>query len=313
MTKPRHIVPGALVMVTTRCVQRFFKLAPSKEVNELFEYLLAYTSAKYNVGVIAAVAMSNHAHMVAVDHDGRLPDMLQEMNMILARGMNHFRGEHGTFFDRNNVDIKSLEDDGALFVALGYLAANPVAAGCVERGADWVGVHSCPKDMGAPGREVKRPEWLFLNKSGVYVGELPETAILRYELPPGYAPEDRGQAVYLGEMAVHLAEKWAREKNARRGVKYLGRALCWNADHNRRGIQWEPHGPGSGPDPIMATSLDTLYAAEIERQAYLDTYAEAIDLWQQGDHAVIFPFGTWNVVRHHAAVVAVPPPNFRRR
>jgi REP element-mobilizing transposase RayT len=79
MTKPRHIVPGALVMVTTRCVQRFFKLAPSKEVNELFEYLLAYTSEKYNVGVIAAVAMSNHTHMVAVDHDGRLPDMLQEM------------------------------------------------------------------------------------------------------------------------------------------------------------------------------------------------------------------------------------------
>ena len=46
MTTPRHIVPGALVMVTTRCVQRLFKLTPSKEVNELFEYLLAYTSEK---------------------------------------------------------------------------------------------------------------------------------------------------------------------------------------------------------------------------------------------------------------------------
>ena len=312
MTTPRHIVPGALVMVTTRCVQRLFKLAPSKEVNELFEYLLAYTSEKYKVGVIAAVAMSNHAHMVAVDHEGRLPDMLQEMNMIMARGLNHFRGDHGTFFDRNNVDIKSLEDDSALFVALGYLAVNPMAADRVERGADWVGVHSVPKDMGAPGREVKRPEWLFKNKAGVYEGELPETATLRYDLPPGYTAETRGQAVYVGEMAVHLAEKWAQEKNARRGLKYLGRALCWNVDHNRRGVQWEPHGPGTGPDPIMATSLETRYVAEIERRAYLDTYAESLDLWQQGDHAVIFPFGTWNVVRHHAAVVAVPPPTFRR-
>ena len=299
-------------MVTTRCVQRFFKLAPSKEVKELFEYLLAYTSTKYNVGVIAAVAMSNHCHMVAVDHDAQLPDMLQEMNMILARGMNHFRGEHGSFFDRNNVDIKALEDDGALFVALGYLAANPVAAGCVERGADWGGVHSVPKDMGAPGREVKRPDWLFRNKAGLYLGELPETAILRYELPPGFGEEGRGQAVFAAEMAVHFAEKWAREKNARRGVKYLGRALCWNVDHNRRGIQWEPHGPGTGPDPIMATTLETRYVAEIERRAYLDTYAESLDLWQQGDHTAIFPFGSWNVVRHHAAVVAVPPPNFRR-
>jgi hypothetical protein len=116
----------------------------------------------------------------------------------------------------------------------------------------------------------------------------------------------------VAAMAVQLAETRAREKNERPGVKYLGRARCWNADHHQRGIQWEPHGPGSGPDPIMATTLETREAAEIERKAFLDGYAESLDLWQQGDHAVIFPFGTWNVVRHHAAVVAVPPPDFRR-
>ena len=70
--------------------------------------------------------------------------------------------------------------------------------------------------------------------------------------------------------------------------------------------------PRHGPDPIMPTSMETRYVAEIERQAYLDSYREALVLWQQGDHAVIFPFGTWNVVRHPAAVVAVPPPNFPR-
>ncbi|MBT9558475.1 MAG: hypothetical protein IV100_20740 [Myxococcales bacterium] len=312
MTTPRHIVPGALLMVTMRCVHRLFKLAPSREVNEIVEYLLAHESTKYGVGLIASTYMSNHCHLIVVDHEGRLPDMLQEMNMILARGLNHVRGERGTFFDRNNVDVKSLEDDGALFVAMGYLAANPVAAACVERGADWVGIRSVPKDMGAPGREVKRPEWLFRPAYGDYAGELPETAMLHYELPPGYTAETRGQAVHVGEMAVHLAETWAREKNARQGVKYLGRARCWNADHNLRGTQWEPHGPNSGPDPIMATSEETRYVAELERKAFLDGYGESLDLWQQGDHAVIFPFGTWNFVRHHAAVVAVPPPNFRR-
>ncbi len=73
---------------------------------------------------------------------------------------------------------------------------------------------------------------------------------------------------------------------------YCQRDLSGNADHNRRGIAWEPHGPRTGPDPIMATSLETRYVAEIERQAYLGTYAESKGLWQQGDHAVIFPFGT---------------------
>ena len=50
MTTPRHIVPGALLMVTMRCVQRLFKLAPSREVNEIVEYLLAHESTKYGVG-----------------------------------------------------------------------------------------------------------------------------------------------------------------------------------------------------------------------------------------------------------------------
>ncbi|MBT9560481.1 MAG: hypothetical protein IV100_30935 [Myxococcales bacterium] len=312
MTEPRHIVPGTTVMVTTRCVQRQFKLAPSQEVNDLVEYLLAYTSTKYGVGLLGVDVQSNHAHLVLVDHEGLLPDMLQEMNMLLARGLNHVRGESGTFFDRNNVDVKKLKDDGAIFTALAYTAANPVAAGCVERGADWPGIRSVPKDMGRPGREVRRPEWLFLNRFGAYVGELPETATLTYELPPGFLPEDRGHVVYVAEMGVHLAEEHARRKNARKGIEYLGRARCWNADTNLRGTQQEPHGRGSRPDPVMASDPETKYLAELEHEAYLDTYREALGAWKQGDHAVIFPFGTWKVVRHHAAVLGLPPPDFRR-
>ncbi len=31
--------------------------------------------------------------------------MLEELNKLLARSLNQVRGEFGTFFDRNNVDI----------------------------------------------------------------------------------------------------------------------------------------------------------------------------------------------------------------
>ena len=169
-------------------------------------------------------------------------------------------------------------------------------------------------------RRWRRPEWLFLNRFGEYVGELPETTMLTYELPPGFRPEDRGQVVYVAEMGVHLAEEFARRKNARKGIKYLGRARSWNADTNLRGTKKEPHGHGSGPDPVMASDRETKYLAELEHQAYLDAYSEALGAWQQGaapasqhgEHAVIFPFGTWKVVRHHAAVLGLPPPDFRR-
>jgi hypothetical protein len=129
----------------------------------------------------------------------RAGDVPRTPEGLLARCLNHVRGESGTFFDRNNVDIKKLKDGGAIFTALAYTSANPVAAGGVERGADWRGVHSVPKDMGRPGREVRRPEWLFRNRFGEYVGELPKMAILTYELPPVFRPEDRGQVIKVNQ------------------------------------------------------------------------------------------------------------------
>ena len=78
-TEPRHIVPETAVMVTTRCVQRQFKLGPSQKVNDLFEYLLAFASTKYGVGLLGVDVQSNHAHQVLVDLDGQLPDIVQEV------------------------------------------------------------------------------------------------------------------------------------------------------------------------------------------------------------------------------------------
>ncbi len=66
-------------MVTTRCVQRQFKLGPSQKVNDLFEYLLAFASTKYGVGLLGVDVQSNHAHQVLVDLDGQLPDIVQEV------------------------------------------------------------------------------------------------------------------------------------------------------------------------------------------------------------------------------------------
>jgi hypothetical protein len=54
---------------------------------------------------LGADVQSNQVHLVAVDHQGQLPDMLEELNKLLARSLNQVRGEFGTFFDRNNVDI----------------------------------------------------------------------------------------------------------------------------------------------------------------------------------------------------------------
>jgi hypothetical protein len=113
-------------------------------------------------------------------------------------------------------------------------------------------------------------------------------------------------------MGVDLAEEHACRNSAGKGINFLGRARCWNADTTLRGTQKEDQGPGSGPDRVMASDPETRYLAELELEAYLDGYCECLGTWQQGDHAVIFPYGTWKLVRHHAAAVAIAPPDFNR-
>lgn len=306
MTPPRFIIPGAVVMVTMRCTHRLFRLTPSRHVNLILEYLLAYTAAKYQVGLVSLVVMANHVHAIMVDHEGRLPDMLQTLNSLTARALNQVRGHRGSVFERNNVHIKYLEDEDAIFIALAYIAANPVAAGCVERGADYPGLRTKPKDIGRAGKLIERPTCLFGGHAN-YRGKLPRFVLLRYELPPSFKPGDRGWFVNVAETAVHLAEDRARKRNAARGVTYLGRARCWDADPNLKGATPERRGLGSGPDPILATSDYAREQARLRLLTFFSLYDESKLEWQHGDHEIEFPWGTWLVVARHAARRAPNP------
>jgi len=60
MSRPRQIVPGATVFVTRRCTQRQFLLKPSRLVNQVFLYCLAYAAARHGILVHAFIVMSNH-------------------------------------------------------------------------------------------------------------------------------------------------------------------------------------------------------------------------------------------------------------
>lgn len=306
MTAPRRILPGSIIMVTLRCTQRRFRLAPSNAVNALVTYLVAVMSVKYRVGVVAMTWQSNHAHLVVVDHDARLPAMLQEMNGLLARGLNRIRMMRGSVFERNNVHMKFLVKPRSIFVALGYIAANPVAAGCVEFGVDWPGIRSQVRHIGRPGVAVKRPDHLFEKLGGDFLGGLPETGVLMYELPPSVASDERGQFIHLAEQAVHEAEEKARAENAAEGVRYLGRARCWNADPDLQGIAEEDHGEDGGSDLILATDVETKKEAQKELAVFYKSYVDAWKRWRDGDRGVVFPAGTWKMVRSYGAN-AYPP------
>jgi putative transposase len=143
-------------MVTVRAVHRLFLFVPTDTVNALIEYLVAYAAEQHGVGVVSMCWLSNHAHLVVNDHLGVVPDFVQTLNMLLARALNALRGDHGSVFERGNVDYKTIDGAGAAVTAIAYVAANPVEAGCVEYGREWPGVRSHIKDMGGREREVQR-------------------------------------------------------------------------------------------------------------------------------------------------------------
>ena len=62
MTWPRRVVPGTTYLLTRRCTQRRFMLAPRGIVPKLFGYCVALAAERHGIEVHAITVMSNHWH-----------------------------------------------------------------------------------------------------------------------------------------------------------------------------------------------------------------------------------------------------------
>jgi putative transposase len=156
-------------MFTRRCSERRFLLRPDTTTNNAFWYCLGWAAQKHGIILHAAVAMSNHVHVVATDPRGVYPDFLRDFHGLLARLMNAVRGRWEYFWDANQPSAVVLEDAPAQTDKLAYVLANPI--GLVRKAADWPGAtgrHArvrhrqvrAPARAGKPpAQTVRRPHW----------------------------------------------------------------------------------------------------------------------------------------------------------
>ncbi len=304
VTEPRQIEPGRTLMVTTRTFRRTFFLTPSSTVNDVMQYVIGYACRKHGVGLVSAVVLSNHMHLLVNDHLGNAPEFVQTVNSLVARALNAKRGEHGGMFARDNVDLKLVCGRAAAITAIAYLGANPVAAACVEHGRDWPGLRSQPRQLARTDLEVSRPTFFMAHRDLGYRGRLPEKVELRYELPLCVAEADRGLFVHDAEVALSAAEDKARQDVRAAGKTFLGAARCRNVDHLRTAKSWEPHGPNTGPSPFLVHDEAEEKRLLEELQLFLQAYALAYARFKAGDTTVTFPRGTYRLVRSFGAHVA---------
>jgi REP element-mobilizing transposase RayT len=279
VTKPRCVLPGVCYLITRRCSERRFFLRPDRKVGEIFEYLLGHLSKVYGIEIHAFVVMSNHYHLVITDTAGRLPDFQRDLNSMLARSINAFRGRWESFWDRKSYSAVALLEDCDLISKMGYTLTNPVKAKLVNRARHWEGATSAGMGFGQ-ARVVARPE-------GFFGEEMPEFSTLELTRP---SLRDASGSERVEEL---LAREVSRRETAvrKQGGKAMGMARVLKQDWMSRPATFERR---RGLRPTIAGLNKWARIEALQRSMdWLREYKDALKGFVAGDREIEFPAGTW--------------------
>jgi putative transposase len=283
MTKPRRVLPGICYLITRRCSERRFFLRPDSHVTHIFEYLLAALSERYSIKIHAYVVMSNHYHLVVTDTKGRMPDFQRDLNSLLARAVNAFRGRWESFWDRDSYSAVELIEDGDCLAEMAYTLANPVEAGLVKRVKQWDGATSAGKAYDRP-RRIERPR--RVDQPGDFFREnLPKFAKLVLTRPECPTIDDESFDERLRQK-VRRVEDEAAASGPAMGMK---KVLSQDWNHHPKSNE-----PRCELSPRVACLNKWARIAALQRSRdWLEAYAVARAAFVSGERDVEFPVGTW--------------------
>ncbi len=286
MTKPRQILPGACHLVSRRCTQRIYLLRPSKAVEEVVLYCLAYAMAKTGVKVHAFVVMSNHLHLVVTDPYGKLPEFAHLLHRHIANALNARYGRWENFWAAGSYSDVQLDTVADIARKILYTLLNPVEAGLVKRATQWPGLTSAGIPFGAKIK-ARRPKFYFRED-----GEMPDELDLVLTVPPKMKISQRKLTETIQHRSAEMEAVYQREA-ARRGRKFLGAKRCRQVRPFDRPRSREPR---RGLNPRVAGALESTRIAAIRRlKSFWSLYEEARRRWRDGARNVLFPHGTYGL------------------
>jgi REP element-mobilizing transposase RayT len=304
MTLPRRVAPGQTVLVTRRTLRRHLLFRPDPELNRLFLYLVAFFAKKFRIELSAIQVLSDHVHTVLTDVHGQLPKFLQELHRVLALCVKVLRKWEGPVWEPCSVSVVELLTAEAEAQQMVYTWLNVVRAGLVHDPREWPGVTTGLDDLEGPAIVAKRPT-VFLDEQS---DSWPEQVELQVSLPPKLAElgPERARQLLRAELERQLAQ--ARAEVSDKGWQVLGARRCQQVSPYDRATSWEPL---RSRNPVLAVGrgLGALLREGIASlRGFRRSYREALERWRRGVHAVLFPYGTWWMVKHHGASMALPQP-----
>lgn len=302
-TKPRQILPGRTWFVTGRAIARQHRFVPEDRVVETLWYCLAVAVQKYSVQMHGFVWMSNHYHLVLTDSAAELPDFMRDLNSLISKALNAFRGVRGQNFERSGYNGVVVADGGKLLSHCAYTEANPCRAGLVDLASQWESVSSANLEYGQQV-SVHRPNyglWSQAKSSGnpdmdptraMHCGRIkcPEVAEFRLVRPPCLNGESetvtraevRGRVKVLEDEARALRKKSGRSVMGMEQVKEMD---FWVAPSSRESF--------FGTEPtVSGENAEERGAVRRGIEEFLARYKAALDEYREKGSA-LFPEGTW--------------------
>jgi len=300
MTLARQIIPGSIYLITRRCSERRYFLAPNPAVKQLFGYLLGAQIEAHGLELLAAVQMSNHYHIVVHDVRGKLPDFMRDFHGLIARSVNRLRKRVDAFWDARQPAVTELCDPESVMKMLVYLACNPVEAGLVRDGRDWPGIRTSAFAATERPQRFTRPAGFFCDDSA-----LPPDAALRIVLPPTHKhlnPRDFTAEVHerVRQRELEIAAAFVAEGRVFGRVRDLLR-IRWNDAPESDDGRFEL-------SPRVVAVDGTRRIGILSRvRLFVASYRRARAQYCSGMRDTVFPGGTWAVVRFLGLDVHAPP------
>ena len=301
----------AVELTFTTSERRFF-LRPSKLVNAIIAGVVAVAAQRYDVGIIASVALSNHMHLIVKVRDVEQQGLFaQFVEANIATEINRLLGRRGHFWERRYMAIP-IEGRAKLEERMAYLLGQGVKEGLVARVLHWPGLHFAraamfgrvikglwydrmkARELKKQGKKIRRKDWVR------------ETELKLVPLPCWCdLPTAEHQAKVREMVQAIEAEARANRTSPPLGPEAIRRQDPFSAPKTPR---------VSTPAPLVHAEGETFIRLRHAYREFKAAFRQAAELLKQGIpiERIPFPVGCFPprhpMVRERPSALAQPPP-----
>jgi len=269
-----------------------FLMRPSPKVNACIRYCLALAQRRSGVKIHSVVFLSNHYHILVTDPDGLLPLFTEELNKLIAKSLNSHLGRWENFFSSGDQTSQvTLQSESVVMAKTLYLLTNPTKAMLVSHGEHWPGVRLFRKG------EYKALKPKFHFRTEEEGGHLPDQLHLSLTPPPIGVVEQRCDDVV--KTAVSAQERELRQLAKTKRRKFMGAKAV-----KAQNVYSSPKTPAPkrGISPRVACRDKWRRIEVLARLGeFTETYKEKRREFLDGVTDVLFPVGTYQMVRQYGA------------